>query len=304
MQVRDTVVVNVSYFLHFKDDPTVDQEQPNIQRAAALLYSTGEFRKLACSGNLPAEAVGKKKTPLCSTAYKYMFNACRIPQPEQDSYAIYDPSQNSHAIVARKGHFFSIQIVDEETGDPLPLSAIEDQLKQCIALADIKSSSAEDPKLGILTSQNRDHWATARSKLLDLGGEDMKNALDLLQSGAVLVNLDDESPRSKTECGEIFLSGGEKSGENRWFDKSIQLIVTNNGKSAALCEHSMMDGMPCVNFAGYITNSTYKDVKERSDATAAKSPSSTPEVVDIFGDVLDKMDKVKISQLESEGKFG
>ena len=36
--MRDTVVINVSYFLHFKDDPTVSDIQPNVQRAAAELF--------------------------------------------------------------------------------------------------------------------------------------------------------------------------------------------------------------------------------------------------------------------------
>jgi carnitine O-acetyltransferase len=39
-----------------------------------------------------------------------------------------------------------------------------------------------------------------------------------------------------------FLTGGLGSGYNRWFDKSIQLICTANGKAGLLGEHSMMDG--------------------------------------------------------------
>jgi carnitine O-acetyltransferase len=226
-----------------------------------------------------------------------MFNACRIPRPEHDSYAIYDPSLHSHAVVSRKGHFFAIELVDLQTGDPLPLAAIEDQLEQCLELAESKSPSL--PKLGlILTSNNRDSCAAAREELLSLGGAEMEVALDLLQSGAVMVNLDEELPRSRTECGELFLSGGMTSGENRWFDKSIQLIVAENGKSAALCEHSMMDGMPCVNYAGFITNSSYDDVKKRSPEWNTTSPKA----IDIFGDVLEKIDGGNLRKLEGEGK--
>jgi carnitine O-acetyltransferase len=225
-----------------------------------------------------------------------MFNACRIPRPVQDSYAIYDPKNHTHAVVARKGHFFAIELVDSETCDPLPLAVIEDQLQQCLQLAESKSPSAS--KLGILTSNNRDNWAAAREELLNLGGAEMEEALSLLQSGAVLVNLDEESPRSRTECGELFLSGGMSSGENRWFDKSIQLVVTDNGKSAAVCEHSMMDGMPCVNFAGYITNFNYDAIRKRSNGSSNESPK----VIDIFGDVIEKMEGEKLRKLEREGK--
>jgi carnitine O-acetyltransferase len=42
----------------------------------------------------------------------------------------------------------------------------------------------------------------------------------------------------------LFLTGHLSSGHNRWFDKSIQLFVTENGKAGLQGEHSMMDGMP------------------------------------------------------------
>jgi carnitine O-acetyltransferase len=289
----------VSYFFQFRDDPTIDAvgSQANIQRAAALLFSTAEFRKMVCSGQLPAEKVGKEQSPLCSTAYKYMFHACRVPRSEQDSYCIYDPSRYTHAIVARKGHFFSVELVDSESGDPLPLSWLEEQLKQCLDMADTISSAR--PKLGLLTTSNRDAWADAREQLLSAGGIEMEEALEKLQSGAVLVNLDDESPVAREECGELLLSGGLTSGENRWFDKSIQLIVTKNGKAGFLGEHSMMDGMPLVNYANYITNSSYADAKNRSRAARGKSPKPS----DIFGGVLSKIDQGIIDDLLSKGKI-
>lgn len=297
LQFRDSVVVNVSYFFHFTDDPTIDfvGSQANVQRAAAMLFATAEFRKLVCSGQLPAEKVGKKQTPLCSTAYKYMFNACRIPRPVQDSYRIYDPSRNTHAIVARKGHFFAIELVDPESGDPLPVTVLEDQLKQCIDMADAIPSSR--PKLGLMTASNRDNWSEAREQLLSLGGIEMEEALEKVQSGAIMVNLDDEAPVSRQECGEVFLTGGLKSGENRWFDKSIQVLVENNGKCGFLGEHSMSDGMPMVNYANYITNVTYADAKKRSSDTGR----ATPKVSDIFGTVTAKMDQSAIEDLERKG---
>jgi len=231
LQVRDPVVVNVSYFFSFVDDPTITVmkgTQPNVQRGAAMLFATAQFRRLVITGQLPYERIGRRQPkPICSTAYKYMFNACRIPYRGQDSYRIYDPSRYSHCIVARKGHFFSIEIVDK-SGNPLPITTIENQLEKCITLSESIPSSR--PKLGVLTSSNRDDWADARAELLRIGGNKMKEALEKLESGAILLNLDDEKTVSRQECGNLFWTGGLKSGENRFFDKSIQIMVTNNGK--------------------------------------------------------------------------
>jgi carnitine O-acetyltransferase len=293
------VVVNVSYFFQFTDDPTIHAVGPravNIQRGAALLFASAEFRKLVCSGGLPAEKVGKQQTPLCSTPYKYMFNACRIPQRGQDSYRIYDPSRYTHCIVARKGHFFSMELVDGN-GDPLPVSVLEEQLEQCVSLAETQPSFRA--KLGILTSADRDDWADAREEFVKSGGIAMKEALQHLESGALVLNLDDEAPISRKECGELFWTGGVNSGENRWFDKSIQIMVANNGKAGLLAEHSMMDGMGVVNFSDYVTKMTYHEAKKRSRNGSGTSGGS---VYEIFSDGLDAMDENTAEALEAKGE--
>ena len=193
LQVRDPVTVNVSYFFHFTDDPTigekVDKVPFGVKRGASMLHAAAEYRKMICSGTFPYERVGRKepKIPLCSVAFKYMFNSCRIPKRGQDTYKMYDPSLHKHCIVARKGHFFSIDFVDDN-GDPLPIEVIEQNLEKCIALAD----ESETPLLGWLTSSDRDSWADWREKLLDNFGTDMTKALEKLESGALLLCLDDE----------------------------------------------------------------------------------------------------------------
>ena len=288
-QVRDCNPVNVSYFFHFSDDGTLPQipadKSLGVLRAASLLSSTAKFRKQVASGDLPYEAIGRKepKTPLCSAAYKYMFNACRVPRKDEDSYRIYDPSLNSHVIVACGGKFYSFDFVEEGTGEPLPLEVIEERLQKCVELS--KGGPAL-PMLGYLTSDNRDKCAEARDELLRVGGAKMAEALKVLESGAVLICLDEnEEPISKKQGSEIFWTGGLTAGHNRWFDKSIQLICTNNGKAGMNGEHSMMDGMPVVNFCDYITKRSYGEVVAASQ-TANSGPyeSADQNVKDIFGD--------------------
>lgn len=194
-KVRDSIVVNVSYFFHFTDDgslpPRTNEWSLGINRAATMLYSTAEFRKQICSGSFPQRTIGRKepKTPLCSVAYKYMFNSCRIPRREQDSYRIYDPSRHKHCVVACKGSYFAVDFMDDN-GEPLPLSIIENRLQRCVELAN--NMDANTPNIGWLTSSDRDSWADAREELLRVGGDDMNRALETLESGALMICLDDE----------------------------------------------------------------------------------------------------------------
>jgi len=288
LQVRDPVVVNVSYFFHFSDDGSLPENASDkslgVLRAASLLYSSAKFRQLVASGDLPFEAIGRKdpKTPLCSTAYKYMFNACRVPRKVEDTYRIYDPALNSHAIVACGGKFYSFDFVDG-SGNPLPLPVIEQRLKKCVELS---KSGPDMPMLGYLTSDDRDKCADAREELLRLGGKSVEEALRVLESGALLICLDEnESPVSKRQGSEIFWTGGLTSGHNRWFDKSIQIICTENGKAGMNGEHSMMDGMPVVGFCDFITKKSYAEVSaesaERFSSTTAYE-SADENVKDIF----------------------
>jgi len=288
------VVINVSYFFQFHDDPTTDlvKNKTNVQRAASMLFATGEFRQKVCSGTLTVDRIGKKQTPLCATPYKYMFHACRIPQPGMDTYRIYDPARYNHAVVARNGHFFSVEISHPETGNPLPVDDIERQLEECIRLGDAKPPS----QIGLLTSSNRDTWTHAREILLKEGGDTMREALEVLESGAVLVSLDNTMPISRDECCISLLTGGEASGSNRWFDKSIQLVVAENGKAGILGEHSMMDGMTLVRLSDHLTKTTYANAKARSQS----APSSLVAVKDIFASL--SVDDAALAPLIETGR--
>jgi len=273
----------VSYFFHLADDPTTSS---NIQRAAAILYSVGDYRKGIVSGTAPPEVLGRKQTPLCATAFKYMFHASRIPKLEMDGYRIYDPNGLTHVVVCRKGLFFKLDFL-EENGNPLPLNVLEDRIQQVIQLADAKQAVGDAHKIGWLTSQDRDSWTHNRELLLEHGGEEMQNALTTLESGAFLLCLDDEEPTSRIQCGELFLMGKGKdpsSAANRWFDKSIQIFCTNNAKVGLLGEHSMMDGMPVIGVANHIANSPYASIvqktKSRSDPTDSGSSGGVTHIFD------------------------
>jgi carnitine O-acetyltransferase len=51
---------------------------------------------------------------------------------------------------------------------------------------------------------------------------------------------------------------------NRWFDKSLQYIVTQNGKAGLTGEHSMMDGMPVVTLADKLATVSYQDCMDQA----------------------------------------
>ena len=239
LQVRDPVVFNVSYFFHFAD--TIHPEQQDqLGRAAALLQGTMQFRNKVADGSLEPERIGREKTPLCATAYKYMFNACRIPHRDQDSYRIYDPKMHNHVVVMRNNKFFTFDLVSK-SGQLLSFGEIKAQLENIIA-----SAGAKESPIGALSSQDRDSWADARDQLIHDGNETI---LKKIESAVVMLCLDDTSPICKSDVSRALWHG---DGRNRFYDKIIQLVVFENGKAGLLAEHSMLDGMAMVVYADYI----------------------------------------------------
>jgi hypothetical protein len=61
----------------------------------------------------------------------------------------------------------------------------------------------------------------------------------------------------------------------------------------------MMDGMPVINYANYITKMTYARARRMSTS----GPTSSASVEDIFASALGRMDHVMVESLEAKGWF-
>lgn len=289
LQMRDSVVINHSYFFPMKDDGTLyttgSNRLPYIKRAACTLTAIAEYRKLICSGQMPVERIGKRKTPLCSTSFKYMFHTCRIARKGQDEYRLYDPHEYKHCILAYSGQFFSFDFVDDYQ-KALPREILEQSLERCVDKA--KQQRTKTPQLGFLTGVNRDDCAEYREQLMKISG--MKEALERLESGAVLICLDDFSPSTWNECVPLFWYGGN-SGHymNRWFDKPMQFVIEENGRMSFMGEHSMIDGHPTVGLMNHVENMTYKDIVNKDSDHDTSSSQTTPVVEHVFEGVLESV---------------
>ncbi|ORY04936.1 acyltransferase ChoActase/COT/CPT [Basidiobolus meristosporus CBS 931.73] len=244
MGYRDPLVPYVSYFFTYKDDP---RRKSQVKRAASILTAAMEFRQQVITGDLEPERT--KAYPFCMYSYKYMFNACRIPKKPIDYEVTFDPNANTHIAVARKNKFYILDMF--HNGQQLSAAEIESQLERIIADA----GNEKGPALGVLTCDNRDTWTDARDLLIKSAPENEK-LLEKLESATLLLCLDDTAPVTRDEHSWACWGG---DGRNRYFDKSLQFFVFENGKAGFLAEHSSMDGTPNARLNDYILNSIAKD---------------------------------------------
>ncbi|CAG8487063.1 10864_t:CDS:2 [Paraglomus brasilianum] len=241
---RDPVVVYVSYFYSYKDDP---KRKDPAKRAAAIATAALEFRKLVNTQQLEPEYA--KNLPICMDSYKWMFNACRYPAKPSDYGKTFDPDKNNHVVVIRNNKFFIVDLVVD--GQQLSTAEIESQIQKVYTQA----GYSKDPPIGALTTENRDNWTDYRSLLLSIDPKHAAN-LEKIESSAFAICLDDSTPVTRDELSYACWAG---DGRNRFFDKSLQFIIFDNGKAGFNGEHSSMDGTPTCRLNDYVCSVLYND---------------------------------------------
>ncbi len=133
-------------------------------------------------------------------------------------------------------------------------------------MSDAPCLPAKPPQVGLLTAENRSKWARDRETLL----MDEKNSrnIELIEQALVLLCLDEILPssfnargfhggpasthmaghRDETNMAHQMIHGGgsECNTANRWFDKTMQIIICNDGTWGLCYEHSSAEGVAVV----------------------------------------------------------
>eukprot|EP00668_Euglena_longa_P034592 GGOE01044416.1.p1 GENE.GGOE01044416.1~~GGOE01044416.1.p1 ORF type:complete len:645 (-),score=203.04 GGOE01044416.1:393-2138(-) len=237
---RTSLVIDYNFFCQFEHDvhlpPFKAGSGTTVQvlAAARLLRSILQFRDQLVAGTLPPDVMGK--APQCPSQWKFIFNVCRVPQPVKDELHIYDPTKNNTISVMRHNKVFTFPSHHAD-GRLLTTAEFAVQLDNVIQMA----GTTAGPAVGVMTSDERDPWTLARQQLVADGNLE---TLEALQSSILLLCLDDEVPIGDEAVGRLLLHGAPSTSNNRWFDKTFQMIVFRNGVSGVMGEHSLMDASP------------------------------------------------------------
>lgn len=173
--------------------------------------------------------------PMCMDQYKFMFSTTRIPGMDTDHLQQYEPQDSRHLVVLYQGVFYRINVytIDRKR----LLTAYEIQLLlRSIVENPLKPESPTEGKLAALTTENRAKWAEVREVHFSRGLN--KGSLDIIERAMFILVLDERSPSSLTEQSSWLLAG---DGATRWCDKSICLVVFQNGRCGLHTEHSWGD---------------------------------------------------------------
>ncbi|XP_018578914.1 carnitine O-palmitoyltransferase 2, mitochondrial [Anoplophora glabripennis] len=223
--------------------------EPEVFHLNPKKSNTETFRTL-CSTLPPSmswySAYLFKAYPLDMSQYPNLFNSTRIPEIDKDR--LFSNPQGKHITVQYKGHIYAFRVVSDEN-DIIPAEQILARLKYIL---EDESPKNEFP-IGILTTMERNKWATLRHELGENGNS---QTLKLIDSALFNVCLDIEILGDDPYAiSRNFLHG---DGENRWFDKSFSLQVSKDGHAAVNFEHAWGDGVAVLRYVQDI----YKDSRE------------------------------------------
>ncbi|KAM3868335.1 carnitine O-acetyltransferase-like [Diretmus argenteus] len=257
--------------------------QGQMRFAARLIAGVLEFKKMIDSDTLPIEYLGGK--PLCMDQYYQVLSSCRIPGPKRDTVVnhAFGKKPPTYITVVHNFQFFVLDVYNSD-GSPLTVDQIYMQLEK------IWNSSLQTNKepIGILTSQHRNTWGKAYNNLIK--DKINKESVRAIQKSIFTVCLDAPMPRVSDElhqsrvAAHVLHGGGARwNSGNRWFDKTIQFIVGEDGTCGLVYEHAPAEGPPIVFLIDYVVEYMQRAEVVRSPMVPLAMPQKlrfniTPEV--------------------------
>ncbi|PNI68962.1 CRAT isoform 7 [Pan troglodytes] len=264
LQYRQPVVIYSSPGVMLPKQDFVDL-QGQLRFAAKLIEGVLDFKVMIDNETLPVEYLGGK--PLCMNQYYQILSSCRVPGPKQDTVSNFSKTKKppTHITVVHNYQIF-------------------------VQLEKIWNSSLQTNKepVGILTSNHRNSWAKAYNTLIK--DKVNRDSVRSIQKSIFTVCLDAPTPRVSEDvyrshvAGQMLHGGGSRlNSGNRWFDKTLQFIVAEDGSCGLVYEHAAAEGPPIVTLLDYVIEYTKKPELVRSPMVPLPMPKKlrfniTPEI--------------------------
>lgn len=246
--------------IFYKDLIVGNTLHEQLKLAARAVSGLLDFKAKLDGKRLPVEK-GAKGRDLDMSQYGKLLNSCRVPGSRRDKIVNYSSEQPRHICVAHNNHFFYFDVIGED-GQLLNRQQIYDQLEAIVK----RSSYPWSLPLGIMTSENRSVWGGCYERMMK--NRENRRLFDILNRAIFVLCLDQRSslelqtPEGGSDAdmnlslwaGQMLHGGGSSfNSGNRWFDKTLQLIIATDGAFGINYEHSPTEGLPIMTLMDYVT---------------------------------------------------
>jgi len=268
--------------IFYKDLIVGNTLHEQLKLAARAVSGLMEFKAKLDGKRLPVE-IGADGKDMDMSQYGKLLNSCRVPGSRRDKIVNYNYSTEKprHIIVAHNNHFFSVDVIGGD-GKLLNRQQLYDQLSAVVE----RSSYPWSSPLGIMTSENRSVWGTMYEKMSK--NRENRRLFDLINRAIFVLCLDQRTSRPEYGtkegrddaeenldlwAGQMLHGGGSSfNSGNRWFDKTLQLIIAKDGAFGINYEHSPAEGLPIMTLMDYVTKYCEHPKESRLPSSAVSPP--------------------------------
>jgi hypothetical protein len=239
LEARSSVAVDWNPAFVLRRDAAAAPPLAQLERAARLAHLALLARRAIADESFPPDVEGAH--PLHMRQHVRLFASARIPRLGRD--AIVGPARSSHIAVLANGHIYAVDVL-AAGGAPVSQADLRARFAEVHRDA---WSRAQGPRMGLLTTLDRDRWAGLRSLLLS--DPRSQRLLKMVDEAQFVVSLDGgPEPDSIDATAKQMLVG---HGCERWFDKWI-IAVTPAGQAGFNLEHAPYDGHTFVSLFNYM----------------------------------------------------
>ncbi|KAB1280021.1 Carnitine O-acetyltransferase [Camelus dromedarius] len=246
LQYRQPLVICSSPGVALPKQDFVDL-QGQLRFAAKLIEGVLDFKAMIDNETLPVEYLGGK--PLCMNQYYQILSSCRVPGPKQDSVANFSKIKKP-----------PMHITVVHNYQALPHGVLWGSL------------TATPPPTHVSTDKvNRESVRSIQKSIFTV-------CLD-----APMPWVSEDMYRSQVAGQMLHGGGGKLNSGNRWFDKTLQFIVAEDGSCGLVYEHAAAEGPPIVALVDHVMEFTKKPELVRSPMVPLPMPKKlrfniTPEI--------------------------
>ncbi|KAL0280935.1 UNVERIFIED_CONTAM: hypothetical protein PYX00_002084 [Menopon gallinae] len=266
--------------------------------AAVLTHGIVQHKEKLDRKALPIErATSREKgQPLCMSQFYRLLTSYRVPGITRDqlfSTLYQGDGSTEHIIVVHKNQLYSLIVKAKRPDNSVVKLSVEQIASELIKILEAPRTIRAVP-VGLLTTQKRDIWAMARETLK----QEYQNTdnLEMIERCLMVLCLDEPLPdsfnmptprgekkevstgfkrgnRDETNMMHQMISGGGSlyNSANRWFDKTVQLIISKDGVCGLCYEHSPAEGIPVIQLV--------EDLLAQADNILKDSQEMKPEPV-------------------------
>ncbi|XP_078659221.1 choline O-acetyltransferase-like isoform X3 [Branchiostoma floridae x Branchiostoma belcheri] len=272
LTARLPLVINSSPGMVFPKQ-NFNEPSDQLRFAARLISGIMDYKVILDARALPIDYARGQLAgqPLCMEQYYRLFSSYRVPGITKDMLVSPDSSvmpEPEHIIVVCKNQFFVLDVIINFKR--LSEADLFNQLKRIMQAA---TAGDRCEPVGLLTAGDRTEWAKARIKLMEESTN--RDSLDMIERCIFVLCLDEGVCCDKTDlnlaCQMLHGNGSHSNTPNRWFDKTMQFIVADDGACGLVYEHSPSEGVAVVQLVEHLLN--YIRVNPWNDVCQRDSPA-------------------------------